>query len=317
MAEVAYAGVDVSKEHLDFAVWPAGAGWRVAHDQHGIDGVVGRLRAARVALVVVEATGGLEVTLLAALGAAGVPVVRVNPRQVREFARATGQLAKTDRLDAAVLARFAAQVQPELRPLPDEATTLLAALVARRRQLVEMLVAEQHRLLGLRVLPDSVRAQIADHVAWLRTQVRDVDREVERAVHASPLWRERNDLLTSVPGVGPVLSATLLAELPELGALGRKQVAALVGVAPLNRDSGTLRGRRTIWGGRANVRHVLYMATVTAVQHNPAIRAHYQRLLAAGKARKLALVACMRKLIVLLNVLLRTGQHWNPEQVSS
>jgi transposase len=309
--------VDVSKARLDVALWPGGEEWQSTHDQRGIDGLVGRLRAERVARVVVEATGGLEAALLAALGAAGVPVVRVNPRQVRDFARATGRLAKTDRLDAQVLARFAAQVQPALRPLPDEEGRVLAALVARRRQLVDMLVAEQQRLFGLRALLEAVRTQLAEHVAWLRAQVGGVDDEVQRAVRASPLWRERDDLLRSVPGVGPVLSATLLAQLPELGALGRKQVAALVGVAPLNRDSGTLRGRRMVWGGRGTVRKVLFMATASAVRFNPAIRAHYQRLVTAGKPKKLALVACMRKRLVVLNVIVRTGQRWSADYATS
>ena len=307
------AGIDVSKEQLDIALWPSGEVWHARYDQQGMDHVIERLRSARAVLAVVEATGGLEVTLLAALGAAAVPVVRVNPRQVREFARATGRLAKTDRIDAEVLARFAAQVRPEQRPLPDAASTALSALVARRRQLVDMLVAEEHRLFGLRVLPDAVRAQIARHVAWLRAELGAVDGDIHDAVRERPFWRERDDLLRSVPGVGPVLSATLLAELPELGALGRKQVAALVGVAPLNRDSGTLRGRRTTWGGRASVRRVLYMATLSAVRYNPAIRALFQRLVAAGKPKKLARVACMRKLIVVLNQIVRSSTPWSVE----
>jgi len=312
-----HAGVDVSKARLDVALWPGGEQWQVAHDEPAIDALVQRLRAARLALVVVEATGGLEAALLAALGAAGVPVVRVNPRQVRDFARATGRLAKTDRLDAEILARFAAQVQPELRPLPDAATRTLAALVARRRQLVDMLVAEQQRLLALHALPEALRAQLAAHVASLRAQVGGVDDELQRAVRDSPLWRERDDLLRSVPGVGPVLSVTLLTQLPELGALGRKQVAALVGVAPLNRDSGTLRGRRTVWGGRATIRKVLYMAAASAVRFNPASRAYYQRLVTAGKPKKLALVACMRKLLVTLNVIVRTRQRWSADYAHS
>jgi transposase len=316
MNDSLYAGIDVSKEQLDIALWPRGEHWRVRHDQPGVDAVVERLCAEHVVLVVLEATGGLEGLLLAAFGAAAVPVVRVNPRQAREFARATGQLAKTDRIDAQVLARFAAQVQPELRPLPTEEAGVLGALVVRRRQLVDMLVAEQQRLLGLRVLPDSVRTQIARHVEWLRSQIGGVDEELQRTVRASALWRERDDLLRSVPGVGPVLSATLLAELPELGTLGRKQVAALIGVAPLNRDSGTLRGRRTIWGGRASVRKVLYMATVSAIRCNPPIREQYLRLLARGKARKVALVACMRKLLVVLNAIARTGHPWSADRAT-
>jgi len=313
---VQYAGIDVSKERLDIALWPEQASWQAVYDQRGVDELVQRLRAERIGLVVLEASGGLEVMLLGALGAAGMPVVRVNPRQVREFARATGRLAKTDRLDAEVLARFAGQVQPAVRPLADEAAGALQALVVRRRQLIEMLVAEQHRLLGARILPDAVRTEITEHVEWLRTRIRGVDDEIERSVQASALWKARDDLLRSVPGVGPVLAATLLAELPEIGTLGRKQVAALVGVAPLNRDSGTLRGRRTVSGGRGTVRRVLYMATVAAVRYNPALRTSYQRLLAAGKPRKVALVACMRKLIVILNALLRSGQRWDPGQAA-
>lgn len=317
MDERQHAGVDISKARLDVALWPGGEEWQAPYDQHGIDGLVERLRSQRVALVVVEATGGLEAALLAALGAAGVPVVRVNPRQVRDFARATGRLAKTDRLDAQVLARFAAQVQPELRPLPDQEGRVLAALVARRRQLVDMLVAEQQRLFGLHALPEPVRAQLAEHITLLRAQVGGVDDAIGRAVRESPLWRERDDLLRSVPGVGPVLSATLLAQLPELGTIGRKQLAALVGVAPLNRDSGTLRGRRTVWGGRGAVRKVLYMATASAVRFNPAIRACYERLLAAGKPKQLALVACMRKLLLVLNAVVRTAQPWSADHATS
>jgi transposase len=268
-------------------------------------------------LVVVEATGALEAALLAALGIAGVPVARVNPRQARDFARATGRLAKTDRLDAEVLARFGAQVQPEPRPLPAEAQQAFAALVTRRRQLLEMLGAEQQRLLGLRVLPEAVRTQLTVHVAWLRAQVDTLDEDLQATVQASPLWQERGGLLRSVPGVGPVLTATLLAELPELGRLGRRQLAALVGVAPLNRDSGTLRGHRTTWGGRASIRAVLYMAAVTATRCNPAVRSCYQRLVAAGKPKKVALVACMRKLLLTLNAVVRSGQPWTADFATS
>lgn len=313
MSEQQCAGIDVSKARLDVALWPCGTAWEVQHDAAGMDALAARLRAEQVRMVVVEATGGWEAELLAVLGAAGLAVVRVNPRQVRDFARATGQLAKTDRLDAAVLARFAGQVRPEVRALPDREARAFTALVTRRRQLLEMLAAEQHRLLGVQVLPEAVREQLSVHIAWLRAQVDGLDAEVQRAVRRSPLWRERDDLLRSVPGVGPVLSSTMLAELPELGQLGRKQVAALVGVAPLNRDSGTLRGRRRIWGGRVRVRCVLFMATLSAARWNPVVRALYERLVASGKPPKVAQVACMRKLLVILNAIVRTGRPWSAD----
>lgn len=313
MTSERFVGVDVSKATLDVAVWPEGRGWQVSHDRLGMEGLVEQLREMRPRLVVLEATGGLELELIAALGSAGLAVVRANPRQVRDFARAMGRLAKTDALDATVLAQFAAQVQPEVRPLPDAELGELAALVTRRRQLIEMLIAEEHRLLGPRPLPRAVREQLGAHISWLRAQVAGLDDEIRTVVRASLLWRERDDLLRSVPGVGRVLSATLLAELPELGRLGRRAVSALVGVAPLNRDSGTLRGRRTTWGGRAHVRAVLYMAALTATRHNPIVRALYARLLAAGKPRKVALVACMRKLLLILNAIARSGRPWDPQ----
>jgi transposase len=261
---------------------------------------------AGASLVVLEATGGLEAVLAAELAAAGVPVAVVNPRQVRDFARAMGKLAKTDALDAAVLARFAAAVRPAPRPLPDAAAVDLRALVARRRQLVEMLTAERNRL---RAAPARLRPET--HVRFLRAALDDLDRDLGAAVRASPLWREAEDLLRSVPGIGPVVSATLLAELPELGTLGPKQLAALVGVAPLNRDSGARRGTRSVWGGRAGVRAALYMAALVGVRHNPPLRAFHARLRAAGKPPKVALIACMRKLLTTLNALLRHRTTWH------
>lgn len=303
-------GVDVSKASLDVAVWPEEEHFSVPHDDAGIVWLVERLRGLRPERVVVEATGGIEAELLAAFALAGLPAVRVNPRQVRDFARATGRLAKTDRIDAGVLARFGSDLRPQVRSLPDEQTQALAALVARRRQLLEMLVAEQHRLAAARRHPEAVRRQLEQHIVWLREQVGGLDRELRQQVKASPLWRRQDALLRSVPGVGPVLAATLLAELPELGCIGRKQVAALVGVAPFNADSGTLRGRRITWGGRRAVRDVLYMAAVTASRCNPPIRSLYVRLLAAGKPRKVALVACMRKLLLILNAVLRAQIPW-------
>jgi transposase len=281
----------------------------VSYDEGGMAEIVSRLVPLSPALVVLEATGGLEMTVAGVLAAAGLPVAIVNPRQVRHFAQATGQLAKTDRLDAALLARFAEAVKPEPRPLPDAQAQLLSALLTRRRQLVEMKVAEESRL--SRASP-AVRKGIGEHIDWIREQLQGLDDDLQRLVRESPLWREKEDLLRGVPGVGPVLCATLLAELPELGRLGRKQVAALAGVAPFNRDSGTLRGKRTVWGGRSSVRSVLYMAAVSAARYNPVIKAFYQRLLSAGKAKKVALTACMHKLLLILNAILKTSTPWSP-----
>jgi transposase len=302
-----FVGVDVAKGWLDVAVRPGGEAWRVANDAAGLAGLAGRLGALGPTLVVLEATGGLELPAAAALAAAGLPVAVVNPRQVRRFAQAVGRLAKTDRLDAAVLAHFADAVRPEPRPLPDVAARELGALVARRRQLVEMLVQEKQRR---RAAGGRVGAAVQRHVRWLEDELAAADRELGGAVRASPAWREADDLLRRVPGIGPVASATLLAGLPELGALGHRQIAALVGVAPLNRDSGTLRGRRAAWGGRAPVRAALYMAALVATRRNPVIRARYARLLAAGKPKKVALVACMRKLLTILNAMLRDRAPW-------
>jgi transposase len=259
-----------------------------------------------------EATGGLELPLTSALALAGLPVVVVNPRQVRDFAKATGQLAKTDVLDAQVLARFAEVIRPEPRPLPDEQTQVLAALVTRRRQLIEMLTAEKNRLASAR---PAIRKNLRAHIAWLERALQHADTDLADAIRQSPVWREKDELLRSVPGIGPVLTTTLLANLPELGTLTHKQIAALVGVAPLNRDSGTLRGRRTVWGGRAQVRTALYMGAIVAARFNPVIRGFYQRLRTAGKAKKVALVACMRKLLTIVNAMLKHRTPWNPTLV--
>jgi len=302
-----FVGVDVSQAHLDVALRPSGETWHVAHDEPGIAALGARLRDLRPALVVLEATGGVEVPLVGALAAAGLPVAVVNPRQIRDFARATGKLAKTDRLDAVALARFAEAVRPEPRPIPDAAARALAALLARRRQVLAMLVAERSRR---RVATPTLRLDLDEHIAWLAARLERLEGELAAAVRASPVWRAREDLLRSVKGVGPVLATTLLAELPELGRLDRKRIAALVGVAPFNRDSGTLRGRRTVWGGRAAVRAALYMATLSAAHTNPVLQAFYARLVAAGKAKKVALTACMRKLLVILNAMLRDGAPW-------
>ena len=305
-----YVGVDVAKGVLDVALEPSGETWRTTNGAEAIGALVVQLQARQPTLIVLEATGGYEAALAAQLAAAALPVVIVNPRQVRAFAKSLGQLAKTDRLDAQVLARFAAAVRPEVRALPDEAAQRLSALCARRRQLVEMLTAEQNRLLHADA---AVRPGIAAHIRWLRQQLADLDRELGAAVRESPIWRHKDDLLQSVRGVGRVLATTLLAELPELGRLNRKQIAALVGVAPLNRDSGTFRGKRSTWGGRAQVRGPLYMAALVATRCNPTLRTFYARLLAAGKPKKVALTACMRKLLVTLNAMVRDNRRWSDQ----
>jgi len=302
-----YVGIDVAKERLDVAQRPSLEGWRVANDERGIAELVARLVQLKPALVVLEATGGMELPLVGALAAAGLPVVVINPRQAREFARATGRLAKTDAIDAQVLAQFAEAVRPQLRPLPDAAAQELSALMTRRRQLIEMLTAEKNRL---RAAARAVRPDIQEHIHWLERRLADLDGDLSQTIRSSDIWREKDDLLQSAPGVGPVVSTTLLADLPELGTLNRKEIAALVGVAPLNRDSGTLRGRRTVWGGRSKVRAALYMATLVATQRNPVIRTFYQRLLSAGKPKKVALTACMRKLLTILNAILRSRTPW-------
>jgi transposase len=307
-------GIDVSAERLVTAVHPsatAATTWDDRNDADGIAGLVARLRShhPQPSRIVVEPSGGVEAALVAALAAADLPVVLVNPRQVRDFARATGQLAKTDPVDAQVLARFAVAIQPPVRPLPTLATRALASLVRRRHTLVTVRVAEQHRLRGASPM---VAEDIRAHQTWLAGRIAALDRQIAAQIAATPGLAAHAALLTSVPGVGPVVSATLLARLPELGHLSAKAVAKLVGVAPLNRDSGRYRGPRTCWGGRADVRTALYLATLSAVRHNPVLRAFYQRLRAAGKPGKVALVACMHKLLTILGAILRHHTPWQP-----
>jgi transposase len=316
MSPSLYVGIDVSKRRLDVATVPETESRSVPNEPAGITTLVELLSYASPLLIVLEATGGLESPLVAALAQAQLPVVVVNPRQVRDFAKATGRLAKTDQIDARILALFAERVRPELRPLPDEALQEIDALVVRRRQILEMTTAEHNRSL---VAKPPVRKRIKKHLEWLKRELEGVDQDLDRAIQASALWKAKEDLLRTVPGVGPVLSRTLIAELPELGQLNRKQIAALVGVAPFNRDSGSLRGQRVIWGGRASVRNVLYMAAVVASRRNPLIRTFYLRLRALGKPGKVALVACMRKLLTILNAMAHSGTAWcpQPEPVAS
>ena len=304
-----FVGIDVAKAELEVVVRPSGARWTVTNNAAGLAQLQERLQASAPSLIVLEATGGYEVAVVAALATAALPVVVLNARQVRDFARATGRLAKTDAIDAGVLAHFAEVVRPPVRPLPDAMTQSLQAWLMRRRQLVEMLLAEEQRRSRA---PRPIQRQIDQHVRWLRAQLGAVEKDLAQTLRESPVWREKDDLLRSVPGVGPVLTTTLLGDVPELGQLNRKQIAALIGVAPLNRDSGTYRGRRAVWGGRARVRATLYMATLTAARYNPVIRAFYERLVAAGKPKKVALTACMRKLLTILNAMIARRTAWKP-----
>lgn len=307
--EPTYVGIDVSKEQVDVAVRPTGRSWSVSYDEAGVNDLVAQLKDLKPAGVITESTGGLELPLAAALAAATLPVAVVNPRQVRDFAKSTGQLAKTDRLDAQVLAHFGEAVRPPMRALRDADTQALAAVLARRRQVMDILVAEKNRL-G-RTTPE-VRPRIEAHIGWLKQELDDLDTDLKQRIQRSPVWREKDDLLRSVPGVGPQVSLTLLAYLPELGTLNRKQIAALVGVAPFNRDSGPYRGKRSVWGGRAAVRSALFMSALVASRRNPVLRCFYQRLLEAGKPKKVALIACVRKLLTILNTMASTGIHWDP-----
>lgn len=306
-AAAVYIGMDVSKATLDICA-SDGETWQAANDDSAMETLCTRVAALHPALIVLEATGGYELRAAAALAAAGLPVAVVNPRQVRSYARSVGQLAKTDRIDARILARFAAAVQPEPRPLPDAETRVIEALITRRRQLVAMITAEENRL---HAAPSITRKEIKTHIAWLRRQLAKIDETIDDRVRRSPIWRAKDDLLRSVPGIGSKTSSTLLAMLPELGTLNGKQVAALVGVAPLNQDSGTFRGRRRVYGGRVRVRTALYMAALVASRYNPILKDFYARLRAAGKPAKVALVACMRKLLIIVNAMVRDGRPWD------
>lgn len=310
--QTCFAGIDVSKDHLDLALRQGEtvSDRRFANSLEATAELIAYVQAHRPTLIVLEATGGYEHAAAAELASAGFAVAVVNARQVRDFARATGRLAKTDRIDASVLALFAERIQPEARPLKSEVQKELEALVTRRRQVLEIHTAEKNRLsTASKVVQPSLRA----HISFLEKQLKETDRALRQAVQKSPLWRTQDDLLQSVPGVGPVISATLMAELPELGRLTRQEVAMLVGVAPLCRDSGGFHGKRVIWGGRASVRSVLYMGILSAVRFNPVLHSFYERLLARGKPKRVAQVACMRKLLVILNSMARTQTHWDPQ----
>lgn len=308
-AQSIFVGIDVGKTQLDVGRNDTDDVWRVGNDEEGIQELVGRLKEVSPELVVLEATGGLEFPAAAALAAAEVPVVIANPRQARDFAKSTGQLAKTDTIDARGLALFAARVRPQVRQLPTEEARALDAIVSRRRQIIEMLTAEKNRL-GFALKP--VQKGIEKHIRWLERQLSDVDSNLDSMIRKSPIWAAKSDLLQTVPGVGPNLSRTLIAELPELGQLSHKQIASLVGVAPFSRDSGVFRGKRMIWGGRAPVRSALYLSVWSASRWNPVIRIFYDRLRAKGKPAKVAQVACMRKLLTILNAMVRDGRQWDP-----
>jgi transposase len=303
-----YIGIDVSKKLLEVAVHESDYQFRCANKASAFPELIAELIALRPALIVLEATGGLEIPVTAALHVAGLPVVVINPRQVRDFAKATGQLAKTDRLDARVLAHFAAAIKPPLRPIKSQEGLELDALVGRRTQLIEMLTAEKNRLGS--AATNTVREEIKKHIDWLVERIAELDEQLQAQLKSSPLWQAKDVILQSTPGIGPVVSFSMIADLPELGTLNRQQISKLVGVAPLNNDSGQQRGSRHIFGGRARVRSMLYMAAFTGIRHNPVIKEFYERLLAKGKLFKVVMTACMRKLLTIINVMVRDNTPW-------
>lgn len=307
-----FIGIDVSKHTLDVALWPSERTWRVAQDDTAIRALVDELRTLHPVRIVLEATGGLEAPVTAALAQAGLPVAVVNPRQARDFAKATGHLAKTDAIDATLLARFGQALAPPVRALKDEETRELTALLTRRRQIVEMLTMEKNRL---HTVSKAVRRDITAHIAWLTKRLKDVDGELQGMIASCEALRVKDTILRSAPGAGRVLATTMLSSLPELGRLNRREISALVGVAPFNCDSGTMKGVRRIWGGRAAVRTVLYMATLSAIRCNPDIRAFHARLVAAGKKPKVAITACMRKFLTILNAMVRSNTPWQTRVV--
>ena len=306
-AEQIFVGIDISKAWLDIAVHESEEAFRTSNDETGIASLVKRLKRLKASLIVLEPTGGFEMLLVAELTHAGLPAAVVNAKRVRDFARATGRLAKTDKLDAKVLAHFAAAVRPPVRTLQTEEEEQLTALLTRRRQVLDMLTVEKNRLVTVRA---KMRSDLEAHIHWLSESLKELDQQIEDFIEGTPVWKEKDALLQSVPGVGPVTSATMLGMLPELGLLNRQEIAALVGVAPLNKDSGKKRGKRRVYGGRADIRSVLYMAALSAKKFNPVIRTFYERLIKQGKEKKVALTAGMRKLLVILNAMLHSNQPW-------
>jgi len=302
-----FVGVDVCKDSLDVAIGAEKDIITFANDQKGVDALIEKLNRLAPELIVFESTGGYERLAASLLAEAGLPVVIVNPRQVRDFAKSAGILAKTDAIDARVIARFAEAVKPDVRHLKDHETSELTALVTRRRQIIEMIVAENNRL---KLANKRNKKDIKDHIRWLEKRLDKIEIDIDKMIQSSPMWRCKDDILQSVPGIGPITSASLICDLPELGVLGPKKIAMLAGLAPLNCDSGKFRGRRRIWGGRAAVRSGLYMATLAAIRCNPAIKGFYQRLTAAGKCHKVAATACMRKLLIITNAMLRDQTLW-------
>jgi transposase len=307
MTEQYFAGIDISKEYLDVVVLPSKETRRYLNDHEGMYKLVPWLKRLKVEVVVMEPTGGYEALVAAALSSKKVPVAIVNARQIRQYARAMGKLAKTDKIDAMVMAEFAQAVKPEPRKLPDKETKEIRMLVSRRRQIMDMITAEKNRK---STSSEAIKSGIQEHIEWLKKEVENLDNDLRKRIEDSPVWQEKDNLLQSIPGVGKVLSSTILGELPELGKLNRKQIAALVGVAPYNCDSGVMKGKRYTWGGRVAVRNVLYMASLASITHNHVIRYLYCRLLERGKAKKVAIVACMRKLLVIMNSIMRTQKPW-------
>ncbi len=309
MENKVYVGIDVSKDKVDVALRPGEETWTVTQDEASLEELVMTIKDIKPELVVLEATGGYETRVAAMIAVAGIPVSVVNPRQVRDFAKSTGKLAKTDRLDAQAIAHFAEAIKPEVRYLADEESREIAAMMSRRRQLVEMMVAEKNRL---HTCHPNLTAEIKEHLEWMEQRLKALEEEIQKRIQKTDIWHKKDDLLRTVPGIGKVVSSTLLAELPELGKVNRKKIAALVGVAPLNRDSGKYKGRRGVWGGRAAVRSALYMATLSAIRFNPVIKTYYEKLLERGKLKSVALTACMHKLLTIINTMIAQSKPWSP-----